>query len=472
MEEKKKKTKVKITGGKPLTGTLIVEVNKNAVLPVLCTTMLTEDWCVMKNTPKSPDVLKILQAIDELGGIHKWEGNTLHVCCKNLQNKPVSDCVNDIQSAILFLGPLLSKFGAASVPVAIGCKLGYRGPEDQIQYLTPFGVTVDYDAVSSHVYCSVDKKLLESDMTFQAGVLEPVEKHEQFTMASVTATENLLMLLRSATNFDSHLDGVAQEPHVKFLVKVLNKMGMNIKGSGNLVVQGCFGKMKGFECDFIFEPDYVDFYGNAIMIAMSKGSALLECYLTPAILHMVRFLENLGIHCEKKENGVYIDGSLSKFNPYPGYPCAEKTEEKTVYKTSPQPWPGNPVDGFPSTCAWACTNVKAGTAMVVNNWMYEDGLKFVHQLSALGANVETYNTGFGEQKACISPLLIGGLENDVVLGEKEVPVVIESIRAIISFALYRTGITIIDDIAPILRRSPNFIDKVNKSLGGQIEIIE
>lgn len=474
MEDFKKPCKVKITGGKPLQGEIQIEVNKNAVLPTLCATMLASEDCIMHNVPRSPDVLKILQAIEEIGGCYKWNSDmeTLTVNCKNLQNKPVSDCVSDIQSAILFVGPLLARFGEANVPVAIGCKLGYRGPEDHIEYLSHLGVTTDADIHNHRVLFSVDKKQLTEERIVQLSN-DLITKIIIFSEASVTPTENLLMFLSCVTKFDTRIEGIAQEPHVRFLTKVLQKMGMTIIGKGNvLTTKGIIGSIRGFECNFNEEPDFVDFYGYAIMTVLTRGQILLKCSITPAIKHMVHFLNKVGIHCESTTTGILVMSSESSLELIQGFPKANDS----VYKINPKPWPGFPVDCLPSDIAFHAQHGK-NYKIIANNWMYEDGLSYVHELYQLGAEIKIFDTGYGSQK-----IEITSLYNDVtdvqktLFGQegikyiKGVPV-IEGTRAIISYSLQRKGVTIIEDISPILRRSPGFISKLCR-LGADIEIIK
>lgn len=455
---------IKIKGGKPLKGELSVEVNKNAVLPVLCATMLSKEDCVMYNVPQSPDVQKILQAIKELGGVYTWDNKKLTVNCKNLQDKPVSDCVNDIQSAILFLGPLLARFGSVNIPVAIGCKLGRRGPEDHIEYLSHLGMEVSENSENNRMLFSVNRNNLMEDQLVQISN-DILTKHIIFSETSVTPTENLLMFLSCVTKFDVKIDGIAQEPHVRFLTKILQKMGMHIIGEGSiLTTRGVIDKMRGFECDFIEEPDHVDFYGHAVMVALTGGTVLLKCTVSASIRHMIEFLKKTGVYCEITKEGVLVDATQSSFSLIPGFPRA--TED--VYKINPKPWPGSPVDCVPSEIALHAFSGR-GYKITINNWMYEDGLSYIPQLNEMGANITVFDTGFGKQKALIESVLHEHEPKSKQVNIQGVPV-IEGVRAIISCALASPHEVTIKDISPILRRSPNFISKL-LALGADIEII-
>lgn len=470
-------TKLEIIGGVPLQGEITVEVNKNAVLPVLCSTMLIKKDCILHNVPKSPDVLKILQALEEMGAQYYWpekpkkeKSSTLIINCAGLKNKPVSNCVADIQSAILFIGPLLARFGEANVPVAIGCKLGYRGPEDLIEYLSHFDAKTSVNLEDQRVFMSVNKKKFMTQELKQVSH-DTLIRHITLSESPVTATENLLMFLSCVTSFDVKLDGIAQEPHVRFLTSVLREMGMNISGEGSiLTTKGVLGNMRGFECDFLYEPDYIDFYGHAVMIALTRGNVLLKCHVTSAILHMTSFLKKSGVVCQIQENGVRILGHESHLNFSQGFPKA--TGE--VYKVNPRPWPGFPVDSIPSIVALCAQHLKNRKALI-NNWMYEDGLSYVHDLIKMGAQIKVFDTGFGNQKVAVTSLSKEPAEEILLFDDHDVFVkgvpVIEGARALISYALQRKGKTVIESIDPLLRRSPDFYTKL-QNIGANIKIID
>lgn len=469
----KKTTCIRINGGKELVGSILIEPNKNAVLPAICASVLTKEDCIMHHVPKSPDVLKLVQAITELGGTHEWNNSTLILNCKNVENIPISDCVADIQSAILFAGPMLARFGTVNIPVAIGCKLGYRGPEDHIEYLSKFGASCKVENNNRVVFNINRSVLVDNDEGYKIS-LETIIKQFIFSESSVTPTENLLMLLSVVTKFDAKLEGIASEPHIKFLIKILKQMGMGISGEGSiLTTTGYVGELRGFEIDFENEPDYVDFYGTAISVALTQGTVKLICKPTLTIQYMVSELEKTGIDCSVVSDGVIIRGSCSTFSPNEGFPKARNNEQGIIWKLNPKPWSGFPVDCLPSFIVWASVNQHQNTKVTVDNWMYEDGLAYVHQLNELGAHIKTIPTEIGEQKIFISD--IGSEEYFSKDTDKEIVIdgvpVIEGARCLFSASLARNGTTIIKDIGPLLRRSPDFIKKFQE-LGADIEIVD
>jgi UDP-N-acetylglucosamine 1-carboxyvinyltransferase len=461
-------TGVIINGGIPLTGTIDIEANKNAVLPSLCAAVRSKYDCILRNIPKSPDVEKLLQAIKELGGKYNWDaaGTTVTVNCKNLQSKPVGDCVNSIQSAILFAGPLLARFGEADIPVSIGCKLGYRGPEDHIYYLSKLGVECKVE--NGRIRFSVDLKNVQTQDLVQVTTESTMHTYI-FSEASVTPTENLLMMLSAVTKFNVKVIGIASEPHVQCLIEVLKQMGANIDGHGNtLIARGNKGEMKGFDVDFKLQPDHVDLYGTAVMVALTRGDVFLKCMPTPVIQFMVEFLRNVGVVCKVEQTGVMIKGSESSYSPSQGLSRANAN----TWKINPMPWPGFPVDCLPSCVVWTCANLQKGTATTLNNWMYEDGIQYSLQLKMLGASIKVIKTDYGAQKVIVKGT--GGKNYFDKFKNRGITIegvpVIEGVRALISAALSRKGKTTIEDISPILRRNPEIIKKL-KELGADIEIL-
>ena len=182
-------------------------------------------------------------------------------------------------------------------------------------------------------------------------------------------------------------------------------------------------------------------------------------------MHMVECLKDTGVVCGILENGVLILGTRSSLQFEQGFSKANEH----VYKMSPKPWPGFPVDCLPSFIALASTHGFVNRDTTVNNWMYEDGLSYVKQLQQLEAMIKTYETKYGVQKIDISTSSKKiGLNKKIDI--EGVPV-IEGVRAIISYAIQREGETFIKDISPILRRSPTFIEKL-QNIGVDIKVIE
>lgn len=450
-----------VEGGKQLSGSVVIQPNKNAVLPAIALATLTSKPCILRNIPNSPDVTNMLQAITTMGGKvtidHLDSGLiTVSITCKEL-NQVVPDCVKDMQAGILFAGPLLARFGSCTIPLAIGCKLGYRGPEGHIKYLNTFGVacTVGDDSI----YFSADIRVTKDHSLVRKGPV--TTKRYKFSEALVTPTENLLMFLSSFTAHIVTVSGIAQEPHVACLRFLLQTMGMNIQGAGNtLTISGNIGILRGFEFDFLNEPDFVDFYGIAVSAAMTKSDITLVVKPTEAIMDMVQHLQDISVVCEVLESSIVVRGSQSHYQPTDEFAKAAPD----TWKLDPGPAPGFPVDCLPSFVAMACMNDNPGTHTAISNWMYTDGLGYVPGLKRLGADISL------EHKKHIvvhsQQVPFGNLEKEVTI---ECVPVIEGCRALFMGALARKGTTVLVGIEPLLRRNPDFITYYQR-LGADITI--
>jgi UDP-N-acetylglucosamine 1-carboxyvinyltransferase len=452
---------IKVLGGKPLTGSITIESNKNEVLPLIAATLHTLEICTIHNVPRSPDVLKMLAALREMGAGVLFNENLLTICCKNVNTWEVPKLVAGMQASILFVGPLLARFGKAKVPRNVGCQLGFRGYEGHIEYLAPFGITCTEE--NNWLTFEVDHNLLKDDSLVQSRDKIREVKHEYFTQALVTPTENLLMLLSMVTAYDVELSGIAQEPHVVRLMNVLKMMGVLIRGDHGVVkISGSYKPLKGF--NVTLEPDHVDFYGTMVAGILTKGTLDItyhdahEFESYTSLNRMTRFMQNVGISVSKQ--GSIYKVVPSHFNPEIHFPKAADN----IWKLDPGPWPAFPVDSLPSFVVLACANRNTEMDMLISNWMYEDGMRYASVLKDLGIAISIENP----QKVRIRGSESMFSNNQSV--EVTCPDVIEGARAVFLAALARPGVTIIKNFDPLLRRSPNFLQKY-LALGASIEII-
>src|ERR1700761_6750920 len=144
---------IKIKGGLPLSGTIAIAPNKNAILPALIAAILTDETMTYKNVPASPDVTKILAALSEMGASVAINDSTVTICCKKITTSVVpSKHIHEMQAGYLFAGPLLTRFGEASIPPSAGCQLGYRGYEDHAEYFKKLHVEVGLKDIGKEKY--------------------------------------------------------------------------------------------------------------------------------------------------------------------------------------------------------------------------------------------------------------------------------------------------------------------------------
>lgn len=454
-----KKTTITATikGGNQLTGEITIVPNKNAVLPAIAASILTDGQMEYHNLPYSPDVEKMLKTLSKMGAAVDDLSATISICCKNISTHIVpSDDINDMQAGYLLAGPLLARFGKASIPLSSGCRLGYRGFEDHAEYFKKLGVR--FSVMENYVHFELIESIKDERITVKDNAMYE-ERSVLYSSPFVTPTENILMLLSGSSRFNTKVSGIAQEPHIAQLIELLKKMGANIKGSGSCLWVAGKDILSG--ATFTAEPDHVSYFGFAVTAAMTKSDITL-CVPTPlpeGIIHMNEFLEKTGVKLELVKNGVKIFGSQSAFTPNETFPKFDTD----VFKVNHGPWPMFPVDCLPSMLAWSSMNANPLTSTRLNNWLYSDGLKYVPVLREMGAKIGS----FDDQRATVQGTLNGNPYN--ISADITAPDVIEGCRAVISCALAGKGTYEIKNVQYIMRREPNFFETL-KHCGADIEI--
>ncbi|MGA2654515.1 MAG: UDP-N-acetylglucosamine 1-carboxyvinyltransferase [Gammaproteobacteria bacterium] len=215
--------KLKIKGGKPLIGTVRASGAKNAALPILAASLLTEDPLIIRNVPHLKDVTTTIELLGRMGGQILIDSN-LNL---EINNSAVTDycapyeLVRTMRASILVLGPLLARFGMADVSLPGGCAIGLRPVNLHIAAMEALGAEITIENGFLKARCP--KGYLTGN-TFT------------FDVVSVTGTENLLMAATLAKG-TTVIKNAAREPEVTDLADCLNKMGAKISGAGTATIE-------------------------------------------------------------------------------------------------------------------------------------------------------------------------------------------------------------------------------------------
>lgn len=451
---------LRIRGGRSLFGNVYLPSNKNAILPILCASILVKGKVTIQKVPKSPDVFKIIEALKKIGSQCQWLEEDLFIDTENVNSYEIDFCVADIQAGILFAGPLLARFGKAIIPHGKGCKLGYRGPEKHIDFFKKIGVSSYEDG--GKIYFTEDVPKKDFPLNKLGPIKEGVDiKEVSFGKPAVTPTENVLMYLSGRPEEIWSLHGLAQEPHVDDLVSFLNLISSTevIKGYGSSrKVQGTTERKNNVV--FRTQLDHVDAAGWISLTAITKGNITLKNVYerTKSIVNIVNFFKPFGIKFQQDGDDLEVDCENYVFAPDD---TVERYNEYS-WKIVPGPWPQEPVDTLPSFAALATTNRQLGTEVQIVNHMFEDGLRYAKCFRDIGLGIVEQNMMF----------TIKGYEPGIVQSEVTAPDVIEGVRAVIwaILGLPKGSEVIVRNWHPILRRNPEII-KILKDLGADIEII-
>ncbi len=215
--------KLLITGGKRLSGDIVISGAKNAALPILCAGLLTADGIELSNVPQLQDVDTMLALLRQMGMRTEQDGARMMLSGRAIDRPEAPyEMVKTMRASILVLGPLLARFGEAKVSLPGGCAIGSRPVDQHIKGLQAMGAEIRIEAGYIHAKA---KKLKGARIVTD--------------MITVTGTENLLMAAALAEG-ETVLENAAREPEVTDLANLLAAMGARIEGIGTdrLVVQG------------------------------------------------------------------------------------------------------------------------------------------------------------------------------------------------------------------------------------------
>lgn len=300
--------KIVIEGGRPLNGEVVVSGAKNAALPILVSSLLTDGWNRYTNVPELKDIQSILELLRHLGANAEQEGDEVRINAAGLC-EPVApyDLVRKMRASILVLGPLVARLKRARVSLPGGCAIGARPINLHLKGLAQLGAEIELE--HGYVEARADR-LRGADIYLD--------------IPTVTGTENLMMAAVLADG-ETVLRNVAREPEIVALAEVLNKMGADIQGAGSSVIR-IQGVPTLYPIAAEIIPDRIE-AGTFMAAAALTGGDIRICRCQPdhlrAVIHKI---ELIGARIAPAGDCIRIqgpDGLRSvdlKTLPYPGFP--------------------------------------------------------------------------------------------------------------------------------------------------------
>ena len=301
--------KLEVFGVAKLKGIIKISGSKNASLPILAATLLSNKKIFLTNLPRVKDIETMLLLLKSLGSI--IEDNKKVTTIKN--NKQVKSfasysLVKTMRAGILVLGPLLAKFGKAKVSLPGGCAIGTRPVDIHLKALSKLGVK--YKIIQGYVHANAPKGLIGANI--------------RFPKISVGATENLI-IAASLAKGKTILSNCAIEPEIKDLVNFLNKIGCNVKWISKRKVK-IEGVTKVSESNYQVMSDRIEAGTYLIAAALTEGN-LKIIGIDPKIINTeINVLKKIGAKIIQKKNEISIRGSKKikniniRTSPYPGFP--------------------------------------------------------------------------------------------------------------------------------------------------------
>ncbi|HEV8248421.1 MAG TPA: UDP-N-acetylglucosamine 1-carboxyvinyltransferase [Gaiellaceae bacterium] len=348
-----------IEGGQRLSGMLKAAGNKNGALPILAATLLAGEPVTLSNVPRIRDVQTMLDLLDDVGAEVSWTGpNEVRVVAAEASKQELDPALcRRMRASFLLAGPLLARFGRASVPLPGGDVIGRRRLDPHIHAFARMGAEIDFR----------DHYEMRAGDGLRGG-------HIFLDEASVMATENAIMAA-VLTPGETVIGNAACEPHVQDLCRFLRSLGAEIDGIGSnvLTVRGV-QRLRGGEWRIACEHvEVASFIGLA---AVTAGDVTIDDVVPEDLAPILPSFERLGVQVE-------LDGTTLRVPP--GQDLVIKDDlGGQIPKIEDGPWPAFPADL--TSIALAVATQAQGTVLIFEK-MFENRLFFVDKLVSMGARI-------------------------------------------------------------------------------------
>lgn len=357
--------KLIVRGGKTLHGEVLISGAKNAALPELCATLLTADPVTLHNVPQLQDVITMLKLIRNMGvTAERNENGDVQVNAGNLSSPEAPyELVKTMRASVLALGPLLARFGEATVSLPGGCAIGSRPVDQHIKGLQAMGA----DIVVEHGYMIAK---LPKGRTRLKGA------HITTDMVTVTGTENFMMAATLAEG-ETVLENAAQEPEIGDLAEMLIKMGAKIEGHGTskIRIQGV-DKLHG--CTHAVVADRIECGTFLCAVAATGGDVVLKHGRADHLDAVIDKLREAGATVQAVD---IQDGDRS----VPGIRVQSQGRLKAQsFRTTE--YPGFPTD---MQAQFMALNTISEGAVKVTETIFENRFMHVPEMQRMGANIQT-----------------------------------------------------------------------------------
>ncbi len=343
--------RLKICGGKPLQGDVLISGAKNAALPELCAALLTKEPLTLHRCPRLNDVRTMETLLQQMGVSVERNDGAITLCAQNI-DWPLApyELVKTMRASILTLGPLLARCGEARVSMPGGCAIGLRPVDQHIKGLQAMGAEIDLE----HGYIAAQATRLKGTSF-------------TFDMPSVTGTENLLMAATLADGVTT-LHNAAREPEIADLAHCLTAMGARIQdaGTSTITIEGV-DELHGAEHSVM--PDRIESGTFLVAAAATRGEITLHQTDASSLTSVLDLLRHIGLNINIDQDMITIrrNGRFQAFN------------------ITTEPYPGFPTDMQAQMMALAAC---ADGVSTLTETIFESRMMHVQELKRLGANID------------------------------------------------------------------------------------
>ena len=429
----------KVEGGKKLSGTIKPQGAKNEALQVISAVLLTDEKVVIDNIPNIIDVNRLIDLLKCIGvsidkiNEHKYSFKASSVNLDYLNTDEFEEKAKGLRGSIMIIGPLLSRFGYASIPKPGGDKIGRRKLDTHFEGIVKLGAKFKYD--KDNYRYNVNGKSLKG-----AYIL--------LDQPSVTGTANIIMTA-SLTDGETTLYNAACEPYIQQLCLMINEMGGNISGIGsNLLKINGVKRLSG--CNHKIQPDIIEIGSWIGLAALTKSDITIDGVELKSLDQILNVFMRLGITIEKNKNSIRIPAHKE------GYEI-QNNIDGSVLTISDGPWPLFTPDLI-SIVLVVATQAKG--SVLIHQKMFESRLFFVDKLIDMGAKIILCDPH--------RAVVIGhGFKSNLKATKMTSPDIRAGISLLIA-ALSAEGTSIIHNIEQIDRGYENIDSRLNQ-IGALIE---
>lgn len=343
--------KLIVRGGNSLKGTVKVSGAKNAVLPIIAATLLSDGVCTLQDIPNLADVTTICNVIERLGARVSRGDSEITVCMPDVREVEAPyDYVRLMRASFLVMGPLLARAGKAVMPLPGGCAIGTRPIDLHLKGFKALGAKIVY----GHGCIEAEANGLTGNRIY-------------LDFPSVGATENLMMATCLAKG-SSIIENAAEEPEIVDLANFLSAMGARIKGAGTKVIRVEGVPRLGGAVHTVI-PDRIEAGTFLTVAAITGGDVLVDNVICDHIKPVTAKLREVGVNVEEYENSIRVTGGGQlhpvdiKTMPYPGFPTDMQAQLTAVL------------------------TMTKGTS-VVTETVFENRFMHVNELKRMGARIK------------------------------------------------------------------------------------
>ncbi|MBQ0017665.1 MAG: UDP-N-acetylglucosamine 1-carboxyvinyltransferase [Clostridiales bacterium] len=414
--------KILVNNNGPLHGEVEISGAKNAVLPLLAATLMTEETCVIEGTPELADVDVMKKMLLQYGAeIDDSEKSVLKVTAREIASVEADPAVvQEMRASIFTMGPMLARAGKVVMPMPGGCTIGKRPIDLHLK---------GFRALGAEVIEEEDKVIVTAPDGLVGDAI-------YLDFPSVGATENILMAATLAKGI-TVIENAAKEPEIIDLANQLNKMGAKIKSAGTDMI-----RIEGVEklngCIHAVIPDRIEAGTFMLAAAITRGRVLVKNAIPGHVRPIISKLKESGVKVDLTLDGILVDAT-------------EGTLIATDIKTLP--YPGFPTD-IQSPFMAFLTTVKGES--IVRETVFENRFMHVIELNRMGAGITTWNSS--------EATIPGGKK---LYGAKVRATDLRAGAAMVLAGLVADGTTEVSEIYHIERGYENFVGKF-KAIGADI----